>query len=49
VSNALKFTRAGEIRVTVAVEREPESPGAPVSLLFGVTDTGQALQAPGAP
>jgi signal transduction histidine kinase/CheY-like chemotaxis protein len=40
VSNAVKFTRTGRVRVSVKVDREPASPGAPVSLLFGVTDTG---------
>jgi signal transduction histidine kinase/CheY-like chemotaxis protein len=40
VSNAIKFTRSGQVRVTAAVDEEPESPGAPVSLRFGVTDTG---------
>jgi signal transduction histidine kinase/ActR/RegA family two-component response regulator len=40
VSNAIKFTRAGRIQVTAAVDAEPESPEAPLSLLFGVRDTG---------
>jgi signal transduction histidine kinase/ActR/RegA family two-component response regulator len=40
VSNAIKFTRTGEVRVAVKVDQEPAAPGAPMSLLFGVTDTG---------
>jgi len=40
VSNAIKFTRTGEVRVTAKVDHEPEAPGAPLSLLFEVTDTG---------
>ncbi|KFE62351.1 ATP-binding protein [Hyalangium minutum] len=43
VSNAIKFTRTGEVRVTVKVEREPEAPGAPMTLLFGVKDTGMGI------
>jgi signal transduction histidine kinase len=39
VSNAIKFTRSGQVRVTAAVDEEPVSPGEPVSLLFGVKDT----------
>jgi signal transduction histidine kinase/CheY-like chemotaxis protein len=40
VSNAIKFTHTGEVRVVAQVAQEPESPGAPMRLLFGVTDTG---------
>ena len=40
VSNAVKFTRSGSVRVTASVAHEPQAPGAPISLLFGVRDTG---------
>jgi signal transduction histidine kinase/ActR/RegA family two-component response regulator len=40
VSNAIKFTRSGEIHVTVKVDKEPSSAGAPITLRFGVRDTG---------
>ncbi len=40
VSNAVKFTRSGEVRLSVTVDRAATSPGAAMSLLFGVADTG---------
>jgi PAS domain S-box-containing protein len=43
--NALKFTADGEVVMTVAVARGPETPGGPSLLRFSVRDTGIGIPA----